>query len=299
MQALRTAATGMAAQQLNVEVISNNIANMNTVGFKRQRAEFQDLLYQSIERAGAQSSDQGTVVPTGVQIGGGVKAGSVYRITGQGAMTNTSNPYDLAIEGRGYLQVLMPSGETAYTRAGNLSLNDQGQLVTEDGYLLQPAITIPQDAVDVTISKTGQVQVTKADSPTPEVAGQIELATFVNESARGHGRQPLHGKRRLRPGHHRRARIDGLWPAVAGLYRGLERRRGQRDHRPDRGPAGLRDELQGHHHRRRDAAGGQPGEGIGCAAPSSSSPSSSRRPSFSPEPSNSSPATSALPSGVT
>jgi flagellar basal-body rod protein FlgG len=182
MQALRTAATGMAAQQLNVEVISNNIANMNTVGFKRQRAEFQDLLYQTIERAGAQSSDQGTVVPTGVQIGGGVKAGSVYRITGQGSMTATTNRYDLAIEGRGYLQVLMPSGETAYTRAGNLSLNDQGQLVTEDGYAIQPSITIPQDAIDVTISKSGQVQVSKADAAAPEVAGQIELATFVNET---------------------------------------------------------------------------------------------------------------------
>ena len=182
MQALRTAATGMAAQQLNVEVISNNIANMNTVGFKRQRAEFQDLLYQSIERAGAQSSDQGTVVPTGVQIGGGVKAGSVYRITGQGALTGTQNTYDLAIQGRGYLRVLMPTGETAYTRAGNLSLNDQGQLVTEDGYQIQPSITVPADAVDVTISKSGQVQVTKADAPTPEIAGQIELATFINEA---------------------------------------------------------------------------------------------------------------------
>ena len=182
MQALRTAATGMSAQQLNVEVISNNIANMNTIGFKRQRAEFQDLLYQTIERAGAQSSDQGTVVPTGVQVGGGVKTGSVYRIVGQGSMTNTGNPFDIGIEGRGYLQVLMPSGETAYTRAGNLSLNDQGQLVTDDGYLIQPAITIPQDAVDVTISKTGQVQISKADAAVPEIAGQLELATFVNEA---------------------------------------------------------------------------------------------------------------------
>src|ERR1043165_9479181 len=102
MQALRTAATGMAAQQLNVEVISNNIANMNTVGFKRQRAEFQDLLYQTIERAGAQSSEQGTVVPAGIQVGGGVKTGSVYRITEQGTMTNTGNKLDVAINGRGY-----------------------------------------------------------------------------------------------------------------------------------------------------------------------------------------------------
>src|SRR3954465_3729270 len=119
MRALRTAATGMAAQQLNVEVISNNIANMNTVGFKKQRAEFSDLLYQNIERAGAQSSDAGTIVPTGVQVGSGVKAGSVYRITTQGSPTQTGNQYDMMIQGRGYFQVLMPSGETAYTRAGN------------------------------------------------------------------------------------------------------------------------------------------------------------------------------------
>lgn len=182
MQALRTAATGMSAQQLNVEVISNNIANMNTVGFKRQRAEFQDLLYQSLERSGTQSSDQGTVVPTGVQIGGGVKAGSTYRITTQGSPTRTDNRYDVAIQGRGFIQVLMPSGETAYTRAGNLAVNDQGQMVTEDGYLIQPAVTIPQDAVDVAISKTGQVQVTKEGQPAPETVGQIELASFINES---------------------------------------------------------------------------------------------------------------------
>jgi flagellar basal-body rod protein FlgG len=182
MQALRTAATGMAAQQLNVEVISNNIANMNTVGFKRQRAEFQDLLYQTLERAGAQSSDQGTIVPTGVQVGAGVKAGSTYRITEQGAMTQTGNKLDLAIQGRGYLQVLMPSGETAYTRAGNLSTNDQGQLVTEDGYLVQPAVTIPSDATDISISKSGQVEVTQAGQTSPSIVGNLELATFLNEA---------------------------------------------------------------------------------------------------------------------
>ena len=181
MQALRTAATGMAAQQLNVEVISNNIANMNTVGFKKQRAEFQDLLYQTIERAGAQSSDQGTVVPTGVQVGGGVKAGSVYRITQQGTMNSTGNKLDMAISGRGYFQVLMPTGETAYTRAGNFSPNDQGQLVTEDGYLVEPAITIPADATDITISKSGQVQAIRPGQTEPEVIGAIELATFINE----------------------------------------------------------------------------------------------------------------------
>jgi flagellar basal-body rod protein FlgG len=182
MQALRTAATGMAAQQMNVEVISNNIANMNTVAFKKQRAEFQDLLYQTFEAAGTQSSDQGTIVPTGVQVGAGVKAGAVYRVGTQGVLTRTDNPYDLAINGRGYFQVLLPSGETAYTRAGNLSINDQGQLVTQDGYQIQPAITIPGDAVSVAISKAGQVEVTQAGQTTPNVVGVIELATFVNDS---------------------------------------------------------------------------------------------------------------------
>jgi flagellar basal-body rod protein FlgG len=181
MQALRTAATGMAAQQMNVEVISNNIANMNTVGFKKQRAEFQDLLYQTLAQAGAQSSDQGTIVPTGIQIGAGVKTGSVYRINTQGAMTATSNKLDLAINGRGFFQVLTPTGDTAYTRAGNFSVNDQGQLVTQDGYQVQPSISIPQDATDVTISPSGQVQVTQPGNAVPSVVGQLELASFMNE----------------------------------------------------------------------------------------------------------------------
>ena len=182
MQALRTAATGMAAQQLNVEVISNNIANMNTVAYKRQRAEFQDLLYQTLETAGAQTSDQGTIVPTGVQIGAGVKAGSTYRITTQGSLTRTDNKLDLAIDGRGFFQVTMPSGEIAYTRAGNLSTNDQGQLVTEDGYLIEPSVTIPQGTTSISISPSGQVSVSQDGQTAPQVVGQLELATFLNEA---------------------------------------------------------------------------------------------------------------------
>jgi len=182
MRALRTAASGMAAQQLNVEVISNNIANMNTVGFKRQRAEFQDLLYQNVERMGAQSSAQGTVVPTGIQIGAGVKAGSVYRITEQGTPQQTGGRFDMAVDGRGYFQILLPSGETAFTRAGNFALNGEGQLVTDDGYAVQPNISIPQDAVDVSISKSGQVQVITAGQTEPAIVGQLELATFFNEA---------------------------------------------------------------------------------------------------------------------
>jgi flagellar basal-body rod protein FlgG len=182
MRALRTAASGMAAQQLNVEVISNNIANMNTIGYKRQRAEFQDLMYQNVERMGAQSSSQGTVIPTGIQVGLGVKAGSVYRITEQGTPSQTGSDYDVAIDGQGYFQITLPSGEIGYTRAGNFSLNGEGQLVTEDGYAVEPAITIPQDAIDVVISKTGQVQVISDGSPEAAVVGQLELATFFNEA---------------------------------------------------------------------------------------------------------------------
>jgi len=155
---------------------------MNTVGFKRQRAEFQDLLYQNVERMGAQSSSQGTVVPTGVQVGLGVKAGSVYRITDQGTPQQTGSDYDVAIDGQGYFQITLPSGEIGFTRAGNFSLSGEGQLVTEDGYSVEPAISIPQDAVDVIISKTGQVQVITAGSPEPATVGQLELATFFNEA---------------------------------------------------------------------------------------------------------------------
>jgi flagellar basal-body rod protein FlgG len=182
MQALRTAATGMAAQQLNVEVISNNIANMNTVGFKRQSAVFEDLLYQTQEQPGAQSSDQGTVVPTGIQIGVGVKAGSTYTITSQGTLTNTGNSLDLAINGPGYFQVLLPTGETAYTRAGNFSTNAQGQIVTQDGFLVQPTMTVPQNSTNLTVSQDGQVQVMTPGNTTPTVVGQLQIATFLNDS---------------------------------------------------------------------------------------------------------------------
>src|SRR5262249_35166039 len=136
MRALNTAATGMQAQQLNVEVIANNIANMNTTAFKRQRAEFQDLLYQNLERMRVQSSDAGTIVPTGVQVGVGVKSGSVYRITEQGGMNQTENNYDVAIQGDGYFIIQLPDGRDAYTRAGNFSLSADGQIVTADGYVV-------------------------------------------------------------------------------------------------------------------------------------------------------------------
>ncbi len=180
MRALDTAATGMQAQQLNVEVIANNIANMNTTGFKRQRAEFQDLLYQTVERMGVTSSDAGTIVPTGVQVGAGVKAGSVYRITEQGGMSQSGNPYDMAIQGEGYFIVQLPDGRDAYTRAGNFSLSADGQIVTEDGYVVAPGIAVPQEAVSVSINRVGVVQAILADGSPPADVGALEMARFVN-----------------------------------------------------------------------------------------------------------------------
>jgi flagellar basal-body rod protein FlgG len=180
MRALSIAATGMQAQQLNVEVISNNIANMNTTGFKRQRAEFQDLLYQNLERPGVAASAAGNVVPIGVQIGVGVRAGAVGRITEQGAISRTDNPTDLAVSGRGYFQVTMPSGQTAYSRAGNFAVNADGQLVTAEGFLIEPAITVPQEAISVSISRDGVVQATMRSQVEPQNLGQIELAAFIN-----------------------------------------------------------------------------------------------------------------------
>lgn len=182
MQSLSIAATGMMAQQLNVEVISNNIANMSTSGFKRQRAEFQDLLYQNLRRVGMNSSDSGTVVPAGVQVGLGVKTGSVYRIMTQGNMDNTENKLDVAIQGRGYFRVEMPSGENAYTRAGSFQISPDGQLVTADGYTLAPGITIPAEATDITISADGQVQVEMPGQTALQVVGQMELSAFANEA---------------------------------------------------------------------------------------------------------------------
>lgn len=182
MRALSIAATGMLAQQLNVEVISNNLANMNTTGHKRQRAEFQDLLYQTIQRIGTDSSDSGTITPSGIQIGVGVKAGAVYRITQQGDLETTGNTYDVAINGKGFFRVQLPNGSDAYTRAGSFQLNDQGQLVTPDGYQVQPGITVPQEAIDVSINRDGVVFATLSDQVEPQQVGQLELAIFFNEA---------------------------------------------------------------------------------------------------------------------
>lgn len=180
MRALSIGATGMQAQQLNVEVISNNIANISTTGFKRSRAEFQDMLYENLRRVGSPSSDTGTLLPSGLQVGLGVKPVATYRINEQGNLTVTNNNYDIAINGRGYLQVQMPDGTTAYTRAGSLQLDQNGQLVTPDGMPITPTITIPTNALSVSISKAGVVTAEIPGALTMQNVGQIQLATFVN-----------------------------------------------------------------------------------------------------------------------
>jgi flagellar basal-body rod protein FlgG len=182
MRAMNIAATGMMAQQTNVEVIANNIANLNTTAFKRQRPEFQDLLYQTERRGGATSSDTGTIIPVGVQIGIGVKTAAVYRITTQGNLTQTSNPLDLAIQGRGFFQILQPDGTTAYSRAGSFQLSPTGEIVTADGFNVQPGITLPQNTLAITINPSGQVLASVAGQVAPQNVGQLQLANFPNEA---------------------------------------------------------------------------------------------------------------------
>jgi len=182
MRSLSIAATGMLAQQTNIDVIANNISNLNTTGFKRQRPEFQDLLYQSLRRVGSASSDAGTIVPSGVQLGVGVKTASVYRITEQGNLVSTGNTLDLAIQGRGYFHIQLPNGDDAYSRAGSFQLSPQGQIVTTDGFVVAPGITIPSGATDISINASGEVQVKLDGQVQPQTVGQIELTTFPNDA---------------------------------------------------------------------------------------------------------------------
>ncbi|MFH2139340.1 MAG: flagellar basal-body rod protein FlgG [Pseudomonadota bacterium] len=171
--------TGLEAQQTQMDVISNNLANINTSGFKRSRAVFEDLLYQNMRQPGAQSSQQ-TQIPSGLQIGTGVRPIAAERIHTQGNLQQTGNQLDVAIQGAGFLQVLMPDGTTGYTRDGSLQSDGQGQLVTANGFVVQPALTIPANATSVTIGQDGVVSVTQAGSGTPVQIGSIQLATFIN-----------------------------------------------------------------------------------------------------------------------
>lgn len=182
MKALLTAASGMMAQELNVEVISNNIANMRTTGYKRQRAEFQDLLYNNLREPGMASSATGTIQPSGIQIGSGVKTGAVYRIMSQGTVLNTEKELDIAIRGEGFFRITMPDGRTAYTRDGSFELNADGMIVTIDGYAVEPNITVPQNARSISIAADGTIEASDGMTATPINLGQIQLARFVNKA---------------------------------------------------------------------------------------------------------------------
>ena len=186
MQALHTAATGMAAQELNVQVISNNIANLRTTGFKKQTAAFQDLIYEHVRRVGAQASDQGTIVPVGVD-SGGVKTVGTPRSMTQGTLSQTGNDLDLAMSGEGFFKILMPDGTYQYTRDGTFQMDNQGRVVTAQGNPVQPSITIPQNASGISVSEQGQVSVTLPGSSTSSIVGQIGVTRFINKA----GLQPV------------------------------------------------------------------------------------------------------------
>jgi len=182
MRALHTAATGMKAQEVNVQVISNNLANMRTTGYKRQRAEFQDLLYEHVRRVGSQTSDQGNLLPAGIELGSGVKTVGTPRLMTQGSLAQTGKDFDVAVRGEGFFKITLPDGRTAYTRDGSFELDAQGRIVTAQGNVVQPGINIPPNAGGLTINAQGQVSVTLPGSNSSTAIGQIELSMFINKS---------------------------------------------------------------------------------------------------------------------
>jgi flagellar basal-body rod protein FlgG len=181
MNALQIAATGMSAQQMKVEVVANNLANMSTTGYNARRADFSDLMYSQVQRPGAISAQDGTMLPTGVQLGLGVRPASVSIVLSQGSLGQTGGDLDLAIEGRGYIEVTLPSGVPAYTRDGALKRSADGLIVTSDGYQVAPGITIPSDARSLSINSNGEVYVYFNDQIAPTLLGQFTLASFTNE----------------------------------------------------------------------------------------------------------------------
>jgi flagellar basal-body rod protein FlgG len=181
MRSLGIASTGMQAQQTNVEVISNNIANVSTTGFKRAKAEFQDLLYQSEARVGTASSEAGTILPTGTQVGLGVRNAGITRVLTQGALTQTDNKFDVAVDGRGYFGITLPNGEIAYTRDGSFKASATGEIVTSQGYTVNPGITIDPKATDVTINQAGEVIATLSTGKQTTV-GRLQISLFANEA---------------------------------------------------------------------------------------------------------------------
>jgi flagellar basal-body rod protein FlgG len=187
MRALYTASTGMMAQELSVQVISNNIANLRTTGYKRQRAEFQDLLYEHLRQVGTQTATNGNIMPIGVEIGAGVKTVGTPRLFTQGSLILTGNPLDVAIRGDGFFKIQLPDGTFAYTRDGSFSLDNQGRVVTAEGNVVQPGLTLPPNATSITINPQGQLSILVPGSTTPTIIGQFDLTRFANVA----GLQPI------------------------------------------------------------------------------------------------------------
>ena len=185
-QSLWIAKTGLEAQQTRMSVVSNNLANVNTTGFKRSNVAFQDLLYQNVRQAGGQTS-QDTQLPSGLMLGTGTKVVSTEKQYSQGNIAQSDNPLDVAVQGRGFFQVLLPDGTLAYTRDGSFQMDSQGQLVTSTGYQIQPAITIPDGAQGITIGNDGTVSVSVAGQASPTQVGSLQLADFINPA----GLQPI------------------------------------------------------------------------------------------------------------
>ena len=182
MRALHTAATGMVAQELNVQVISNNIANIRTTGYKKQRAEFQDLLYEHVSRVGTQTSSQGNILPVGIDLGGGVKTVGTPRIMTQGTLLPSGKEFDVAIRGEGFFKILQTDGTYAYTRDGSFQMDAQGRIVTAQGLVVQPGITVPPNSTGVAINSQGQVSAIVAGTTTPTLLGQLTITRFVNKA---------------------------------------------------------------------------------------------------------------------
>jgi flagellar basal-body rod protein FlgG len=182
MRALSTASTGMMAMELNVQVISNNLANMTTTGYKRQRAEFQDLLYEHVSRVGTQTSAQGNILPVGIDLGSGVKTVGTTRLMTQGTLKQTGGALDVAIRGDGFFKIQLPDGTYAYSRDGSFQMDAQGRIVTAQGNVLQPSITIPLNSTGLTINAQGQISVIPQGSTNPTVLGQITLSRFINQA---------------------------------------------------------------------------------------------------------------------
>ena len=181
MNALQIAATGMSAQQMKVDVVSNNLANMSTTGYNARRADFADLMYQQLQRPGSISAQDGTMLPTGVQLGLGVRPSSVSVVLSQGVLNQTGGDLDLAIDGKGYIEVELPSGDVAYTRDGALKRSADGEIVTADGYTVAPGITIPADAKSISINSNGEIYAYFTGQLQPTLLGQMTLAGFTNE----------------------------------------------------------------------------------------------------------------------